>query len=98
MAEEVGYQRAYRLRIAVPGRKSIEVTFPYEVVERQARTIGLTVDEFLDRFQVIAEYNNFEGVIYKFQEIEKVVQEKTGVAAPAEEQPTGEPQGIRKGV
>jgi len=71
MAEQAGYQKTYRLRIAVPGRKSIEVTFPYEVVEKEARGKGLTIHEFLNRFQVIAEYDNFEGVIYKFQEIPK---------------------------
>lgn len=69
MAEQVGYQKTYRLRIAVPGRKSVEVTFPYEVVEREARSRGLAVDEFLARFQVTAEYDNFEGVTYRFQEI-----------------------------
>lgn len=69
MAGLVGYRKAYRLRIAVPGRKSIEVTFPYEVVEKKARSKGLTVDEFRDRFWAVAEYNNFEGVIYRFEEI-----------------------------
>ncbi|MBA7664686.1 hypothetical protein ES703_72747 [subsurface metagenome] len=70
MAELVGYRRTYRLRTAVPGRKSIEVTFPYEVVEKEARSRGLTVDEFLNRFQAVCEYDNFEGVIYKFEKIE----------------------------
>lgn len=69
MAELVGYRKTYRLRNAVPGRKSIEVTFPYEVVEREARSKGLTIDEFLNCFQAIVEYDNFEGVIYRFQEI-----------------------------
>ena len=69
MAEIIGYRKTYRLRTAVPGRKSIEVTFPYEVVEREARSKGLTIDEFLNCFQAIAEYDNFEGVIYKFVEI-----------------------------
>ena len=66
----IGYRRAYRLRNAVPGRKSIEVTFPYEVVEKEARSKGLTVGEFLNRFQAICEYDNFEGVVYRFEEIE----------------------------
>ena len=69
MAKLIGYRRAYRLRTAVPGRKSIEVTFPYEVVERQARSRGLTIGEFLNRFQAVAEYDNFEGVRYTFEEI-----------------------------
>lgn len=69
MTELIGYQKVYRLRIAVPGRKSIEVTFPYEVVEKEARTKGLTIGEFLSRYQAVAEYDSFEGVLYKFQEI-----------------------------
>lgn len=69
-AEFIGYRKAYRLRVVVPGRKSIEVTFPYEVVEREARSKGLSIGEFLNRFQVIAEYGNFEGVRYSFTEIE----------------------------
>ena len=71
MAEVIGYRKIYRLRTAVPGRKSIEVTFPYEVVEKEARSRGLTISEFLDRFQAVCEYNNFEGVLYRFEEIEK---------------------------
>jgi len=71
MAEKIGYRRTYRLRTAVPGRKSIEVTFPYEVVEREARSRGLTIDEFLKQFQVAAEFDNFEGVLYTFEEISK---------------------------
>jgi len=69
MAEQIGYRKTYRLRTAVPGRKCIEVTFPYEVVEKEARTRKLTIDEFLNRFQAVAEYDNFEGVLYKFVEI-----------------------------
>ena len=66
---KIGYRKFYRLRTAVPGRKSLEVTFPYEVVEREARVKGLTVAEFLARFQAAVEYDNFKGVVYKFQEI-----------------------------
>ena len=62
-----GYRKTYRLRMAIPGKKSIEVTFPYEVVEREAAIRGITVSEFLERFEVIAEYDNFEGVRYSFK-------------------------------
>jgi len=71
MAEQIGYRKTYRLRTAVPGRKSIEVTFPYMVVEKEARRKGLTVDEFLNRFQAVCEYDSFEGVIYRFEPIEE---------------------------
>ena len=71
MSELFGYRRTYRLRNAAPGRKSLEVTFPYQVVEREARSKGLTVDEFLNRFQTVVEYDNFDGVIYRFEKIEE---------------------------
>jgi len=47
------------------------VTFPYEVVEKEARSKGLTIDEFLARFQAAVEYDNFKGVLYTFEEIKK---------------------------
>jgi len=67
--ELVGYRRVYRLRVSVPGRKSLQVTFPWDVVERKARSRHLTIDEFLTRFQAVAEFDNFDGVVYRFEEI-----------------------------
>jgi hypothetical protein len=64
------YQKKYKLRLAQGNRKnSLEVTFPYEVVDKEARKRGLTIDEFITRFQAIAQYNGFEGVMYTFEEI-----------------------------
>lgn len=57
------------MTVAVDGRRSIKVTFPYEVVEREAQKHTLTVEEFLKRFQAVAQYDNFEGVHYTFEEI-----------------------------
>jgi len=71
MEKLIGYRKTYRLRTAVPGRKTIEVTFPYEVVEKEARSKGLTIGEFLARFQAVVEYDNFKGVVYTFEEIKK---------------------------
>lgn len=62
-------RKPYRLRMAVPGAKSIEVTFPYEVVEREARKRGLTTKEFLQSFLAVAHYDNFDGVFYSFEPI-----------------------------
>jgi len=41
----------------------LEVGFPYDYAEKEARQRGLTVDELIHRFSVIAEYNGFEGVL-----------------------------------
>ena len=66
------YRKTYRLRLAQGNkRKSIEVTFPYEVIEKESRKHGLTVDEFIKHFEAVAQYNNFDGVIYNFVAIEE---------------------------
>jgi len=70
MADNIGYRKTYRLRTAVPGRKSIEVTFPYEVVEKYARDKNLTIPEFLEKYHAVAQYDGFDGVNYTFEEIE----------------------------
>lgn len=63
-----GYRKRYKLRIAATGKKTIEVTFPYEVVEKEARVRQLSIDDFLVQFHAIAEYDNFDGVHYTFAE------------------------------
>ena len=63
------YRRRYRLRAAVPGRNCLQVTFPYEVVEREARTRGLSVGEFIRQFQAVAHYDGFDGVYYTFESV-----------------------------
>ena len=68
MAEKaVGYRKTYKLRTLVPGRKYISVAVPYEVVEREATNLGMTVEEFIEQFVAVAEYNSFEGVHYTFE-------------------------------
>ncbi len=58
-----------RIRFNVRGRKSLIVRFPYEVVEREARKQGITIDEFLEQFQAVAQYDSFDGVHYIFEPI-----------------------------
>ena len=58
-----GYQKRYRIRRAVPGANSLEVTFPFEIVERKARELGITLDDFLLQYSVIAEYDH-DSVVY----------------------------------
>lgn len=62
-------RKTYKIRRNVPGRDSVIVVMPFEVVEREARRFGITVDEFLDKYQAVAEYNGFEGVRYTFEKI-----------------------------
>lgn len=71
MSEQIGYRETYRIRKTFRDKKFTEVTLPYRVVEKEARVRGLSFDEFIERFQVVAEYDNFEGVHYTFEEIPK---------------------------
>lgn len=66
--KEIGYRKEYKMRRLVPDRNYISVTMPYEVVVRQAAIQGLTVEEFVKRFVVVAEYNSFDGVRYTFKD------------------------------
>ena len=62
------YRKEYQIRIPVEGRNSFVITLPYEVVEREARRRELTTTEFTKKFQIVALYDNFEGVHYIFEE------------------------------
>ena len=62
-------RKTYKIRRNVPGRDSVVVAMPFEVVEREARRLGLSVNEFIKQYQVIAEYNSFDGVHYSFEKV-----------------------------
>lgn len=63
-------QKRYDITISVKGIKSLKVTFPYEVVDREARKRNLSIEEFLEQYQAVAHYDNFDGVLYTFDEKE----------------------------
>ena len=56
--ELTGFQKRYRIRHAIPGVNSLEVTFPFEVADRKARELGISLDEFLATYSVIADYDH----------------------------------------
>ena len=68
---DIGYRKEYKLRRLVPGRKYISAGVPYEVVEREASKRNMTVDDFIEQFVVVAEYDNFEGIRYTFKQVDK---------------------------
>ena len=64
------YRKTYKLRLAQGSKtNTIEVTFPYPVIEKEARKHGLTVEQFIETYQAVAQYNGFDGVLYTFEEI-----------------------------
>ncbi|MBA7582656.1 hypothetical protein ES708_24592 [subsurface metagenome] len=68
------YKKRYRMRALGEGGLNIVVSIPRVVIEREAERRGLTIGEFLDQFKAVAQYNNFEGVLYTFEEIEGELQ------------------------
>ncbi len=63
----IAYEVPYSLRRAQPKKKSLEVTFPWVVADIEAKRLGLTVDQFIKKYQVVAQYGEFPGVHYIFK-------------------------------
>lgn len=64
------YKRRYKLRAVGENGMNIVVSLPRVVIEREAERRGLTVGEFIRQSKAVAQYDNFEGVLYTFEEIE----------------------------
>jgi len=70
MAEKINaYRKRYKMRTLGADGLNIVVSIPRVVIEKEARSRSLSIGEFLNRFQAIAEYNNFDGVRYTFEEV-----------------------------
>jgi len=68
------YKRRYKMRAIGQDGLNVVVSIPRVVIEREAEKRGLTVGEFLDQFKAVAQFDNFEGVLYTFEEIESELQ------------------------
>lgn len=64
------YQKTYKMRQQGDRGMNVVVSIPPEIIEKEARIRNLTVDEFIQKFRVIANFNGFEGVLYKFVQAE----------------------------
>ena len=65
-SEQDTYIKTYRMQATGAGGKTIRTSVPSEVVEKEARRLGLTVKEFINHFKVMWLYNGFEGAWAKF--------------------------------
>lgn len=61
------FRRSYHFRRIMKNKNSIQVTFPFEVIEREARTYGISVDQFLEKFCAVAEFNGGSVVTYTIE-------------------------------
>ena len=68
------YKKRYKMRALGQGGLNIVVSIPRVVVQREAEKHELTIEEFLEQFKAVAQYDNFEGVRYTFEEIQGELQ------------------------
>jgi len=65
------YKRCYKMRALGQNGLNIVVSIPRVVIQREAEKRSLTIGEFLEQFKAIAQYDNFEGIIYTFEETKR---------------------------
>ncbi len=63
------YKRRYKMRSLGEDGLNIVVSIPRVVIEREAEKRGLTIRGFLEQFRAVAQFDNFEGVVYTFEGI-----------------------------
>ncbi len=61
-------EKRYKMRALGKDRLNIVVSIPRVVIVREAEKHGLTIKEFLQEFKAVAQFGNFEGVFYTFEE------------------------------
>ena len=62
------YKKRYTIRkVGEKGLNTI-VSIPRPVIEREASKRSLSIDEFMVKYDVVAHYNNFDGIFYTFEE------------------------------
>jgi len=59
--------KIYSIRPTGKDGASIETTIPKEVFEREARRLGLSVEEALKKLVAVWRYNSFRGLHLSFQ-------------------------------
>jgi len=59
--------KRYKIRLTGRFGSSIETTVPKEVFEREARRLGLTVEEALEKLNAVWRYNSFKGLYLTFE-------------------------------
>ena len=52
--------KRYSIRLAGTGR-TIEASLPREVIEREAKRLGLTIGEFLEKYEIEWLYDSMPG-------------------------------------
>lgn len=72
----ISYEKSYKMRMVGEDGLNIVVSIPRTVIVKEARSQGLTLEEFLKQYRAIAQYNSFEGIHYVFKPIEQKAEQK----------------------
>ena len=70
------YRKRYRMRSQGEDGLNTVVSIPPAVIEAEAEKHNLTIEEFINKFVVVAQYNGIEGILYTFEE--RVIAEDKG--------------------
>jgi hypothetical protein len=60
------FRKRYAIRIPYKGAKGGQVSIPWMILQREASSRGLTVEEFAEQYEAECQFNNFPGVHYEF--------------------------------
>jgi len=63
--------KRYKIRTTGNQNASIETTIPREAFEREARRLGLTVEEAIKKLTAVWRFNNFQGLHLSFEKKQK---------------------------
>lgn len=67
---EVFYKKSYNMNVVGDSGYTVTVAIPPEVIRREAERRNLTVPEFIEQYNAIAQYDGIESVLYTFKEKE----------------------------
>jgi len=68
--------KRYRIRLTGKDGATLETSIPREVFEREARRLGLTVEEALKKLVAVWRYNSFRGLHLSFEPAEPAKEEE----------------------
>lgn len=63
--------KKYRLRRVGARRATIAITLPREVVEREARRLGISEEEAAEKLFGVWKYNDFHGLHLSFEPVKE---------------------------
>jgi len=68
---EIGasYKKRYRMNVVGKDGATTTVAIPPEVIDRKAEEVGLSPEEFIRCYKVVAHYDNFDGIFYTFEKV-----------------------------